>query len=188
VENTQNLPEFQYFPSIPRLKRTCCITEKLDGTSSQIYISDDLSVIAAGSRNRWITPEDDNYGFARWVQEHKEELLKLGPGRHYGEFWGAGIQRRYGLKEKRFSLFNVTRWTAPDAVLPACCHLVPVLYQGDFSTTIVDSALENLRLSGSWAAPGFMQPEGIVVYLPAARHLFKATLDGDGHKSAKKEV
>jgi hypothetical protein len=56
-----NLPPFESFPSIPRLKRTCCVSEKLDGSNAQIYIPDDSSFVAAGSRNRWITPQDDNY-------------------------------------------------------------------------------------------------------------------------------
>lgn len=112
-------PEFGSFAKIPRLSRTAIATEKIDGTNAQIWISDDGSEIAAGSRNRWITPEDDNYGFARWVQEHRDQLITLGPGRHYGEWWGSGIQRRYGLAEKRFSLFNVQRWQHNEN-LPPC--------------------------------------------------------------------
>lgn len=50
------------------------------------------------SRTRWITPEDDNYGFAKWANENKEELLKLGIGQHFGEWWGSGIQRGYNLQ------------------------------------------------------------------------------------------
>lgn len=178
------LPEFQSFARIPRLKRDCVISEKIDGTNAQVWISDDLSVVAAGSRNRWLTPESDNYGFAAWVRAHAEELRALGPGHHYGEWWGSGIQRRYGLSEKRFSLFNTSRWTENQP--PACCGVVPVLYKGPFSTEAVEGALNQLRDKGSVAAPGFMNPEGVVVFLAAAGHLFKVTLDGDGHKGAKK--
>lgn len=175
-------PEFKPFDSIPRLKRGCVISEKIDGSNALVFIGDD-GTIRAGSRNRWITPEDDNFGFARWVHENAAELAKLGPGYHYGEWWGAGIQRRYGLTEKRFSLFNAGRWGDP-ATRPACCGVVPVLYEGPFSTQQVDMALDQLRAGGSVAAPGFMQPEGIVVYLTANRALYKVTLDGDGHKGA----
>lgn len=177
------LPEFRPFESIARLKRSCVVTEKIDGTNAQIWISDDLSIVAAGSRTRWITPSDDNYGFARWVQENAENLRALGPGRHYGEWWGAGIQRRYGLSEKRFSLFNVGRWS--NNPYPACCSLVPVLHEGEFSTDAVDNALERLKSGGSVAAPDFMDPEGVVVYMPQSRTLYKVTLGGDGHKSAR---
>jgi hypothetical protein len=173
---------FEAFPSIARLSRNCVISEKIDGTNAQVYVGED-GVVLAGSRSRWITPESDNMGFARWVAEHADELRTgLGPGRHFGEWWGAGIQRRYGLKEKRFSLFNAARWT--DDVRPACCHVVPVLYEGIFTSTAVDQALEALALGGSAAAPGFMDPEGVVVYVAASRTLFKKTLKGDEHKGA----
>ena len=64
-------PTFQAFPSIPRLFRECMITEKLDGTNRVVWISDDGAEIRAGSRSRWITQDEDNFGFARWVEEHR---------------------------------------------------------------------------------------------------------------------
>ncbi len=173
---------FEAFPKIPRLNREVIITEKLDGTNAVIHIGED-DVITAGSRSRWITPEDDNYGFARWVKINEEELRKLGYGTHFGEWWGAGIQRCYNVKEKRFSLFNVHRWT--DDVRPACCHVVPTLYKGLFSTAAVGHCLEMLRTAGSAAAPGFMQPEGIIVFHTAAQAMFKATLDKDDEPKGK---
>lgn len=176
-------PEFQAFAPIPRLKRACVVSEKIDGTNAQVWFSDDCETMLVGSRNRWITPEDDNFGFARWCHDHCDELKALGPGSHYGEWWGAGIQRRYGLDEKRFSLFNSARWKDER---PACCHVVPVLYDGPFSTEAIDAALASLAANGSVAAPGFMDPEGIVVYLSAARSLFKVTLGDDGHKGQRK--
>lgn len=181
-------PEFKPFESIPRLRRSCIVSEKIDGSNALVFIADD-GTIHAGSRNRWITPEDDNFGFARWVHEHAAELASLGPGYHYGEWWGAGIQRRYGLAEKRFSLFNSGRWGesgADVAKKPACCHVVPVLYGGPFDTGAIDRVAHGLAETGSVAAPGFMQPEGIVIYVAAARKLFKYTLDGDGHKGERK--
>jgi len=177
--------EFEAFPSIPRLKRGCVISEKLDGTNAQVYVGED-GLVLAGSRSRWITPEDDNFGFARWVAEHTDELRTgLGPGRHFGEWWGAGIQRRYGLADKRWSLFNAGRWGGPDRPAPACCHVVPVLYSGDFSTDVVERTLAELARDGSRAAPGFMKPEGVVVYMTAARTTYKVTLGDDGHKGAR---
>src|SRR6266404_7201095 len=97
--------EFVAFPKIPRISREMIITEKLDGTNAQVWIGD-YGEFQTGSRNRWITPgkATDNAGFAGWCEENKEELLKLGPGHHFGEWWGRGIQRTYGLNEKRFSL------------------------------------------------------------------------------------
>jgi hypothetical protein len=170
-------PEFQGFPKIERLSRDIIITEKIDGTNAQIYI-DDWGEIFAGSRNRWVTPQDDNYGFARWVEGNKTELLKLGEGRHFGEWWGQGIQRGYGLKEKRFSLFNVARWI-PEEVVPEGVFTVPMLYTGEFDTSAINRALMVLRSEGSMAAEGFMDPEGIVVYHTAGNVGFKKTIEND---------
>ena len=183
--------EFQPFAKMARLNREIVVTEKLDGTNAQIYIGEDGS-IRAGSRNRWITPNDDNYGFARWCWDNKDELVKLGPGRHFGEWWGNGIQRRYGLAEKRFSLFNVGRWFVESSVPgvcridtgvvfpgPACCHVVPTLWRGQFREAPISTVLDNLRYGGSVAAPGFMDPEGIVIFHTAANSYFKVTLKND---------
>lgn len=171
------MAEFEAFQKIARLKRDCVITEKIDGTNAQIFIGED-GEFACGSRSRWITPQDDNYGFAAWAYTHRDELMQLGPGRHFGEWWGSGIQRRYDMTEKRFSLFNVGRWNETNPP-PAICNTVPTLYAGPFSTGAVDDIVEELRYRGSSAAPGFMKAEGVIVYLPAARELFKVTLEKD---------
>lgn len=175
--------EFQEFPKMPRLSREVIITEKIDGTNAQVFITEDGQILA-GSRTRWITPELDNFGFAAWVRDNAADLLALGPGRHFGEWWGSGIQSGYGLSkgEKRFSLFNVSRWGESR---PACCHVVPVLYRGIFDTAAVDACLEDLRVNGSRAAPGFMRPEGVVVFHVAGNCGFKKTLGNDGHKGAR---
>lgn len=167
--------DFQDFPKMARLSREIVITEKIDGTNAQVCVADDGTVLA-GSRTRWITPGDDNFGFAAWVAEHADELRELGPGRHFGEWWGQGIQRKYGLSERRFSLFNTSRWG--DA-RPACCHVVPELYRGPFDSFAVDAVLQRLSFEGSAAAPGFMKPEGIVVFHTAGNVGFKKTLEKD---------
>lgn len=164
-------------PKMARWSRPILVTEKIDGTSAVIYIPDDLSAVYAGSKNRWLTPQSDNFGFARWVEEHKEELKSLGPGWHRGEWWGAGIQRRYDMTEKVFSLFNATRWT--DDVRPACCRVVPILYHGPNLPGVAENVIQHLQVDGSHAAPGFMKPEGIVIYHLAAGVGFKKTIEGD---------
>jgi len=187
---------FTPFPKLARLQREVIITEKIDGTNAQIYITDDGRMLT-GSRTRWITPEDDNFGFAKWARDNKDELMQLGPGRHFGEWWGQGIQRKYGLDERRLSLFNDSRWClhgeTPEQiptgdprivkmqeVLPACCHLVPILWQGLFTSAIPTVHLHVLEKNGSKAAPGFTRPEGIVVFHVAGNVGFKMTLDNDG--------
>lgn len=165
---------FVGFPKIARLNREIVITEKIDGTNAQIYINE-AGELLAGSRTRWIYPgKEDNYGFAGWVERNATELLKLGPGHHFGEYWGAGIQRRYNQNQKNFSLFR------QPLVLPWCCLVVPVLYRGIWDgSPVVAGCLEGLRFGGSVAAPGFDKPEGIVVYHTAANVSFKVTLEND---------
>lgn len=175
--------EFSPFRKIPRLFRECVISEKIDGTNASITITPEGELLVA-SRNGWITPDKDNYGFAKWATEHKEELMTLGEGIHFGEWWGSGCQRGYGLVkgEKRFSLFNTSRWLLSPP--PACCHVVPILFQGEFSTEAVVHCLDALRAKGSRASPGFMKPEGVVCFHTASQSYFKATLEKDQeHKS-----
>jgi len=102
--------EFQEFPKIARLKREVLISEKIDGANTAIVIADDGQVYCQ-SRTKFITPQDDYKGFANWVEKNKSALIEqLGYGIHYGEWWGAGLGRGYGLNEKRFSLFNTHIW------------------------------------------------------------------------------
>lgn len=193
---------FQEFPKMARLSREVIITEKIDGTNAQIFITagilddySDRNIIAvvdgfsirAGSRNKWIIPgkQTDNAGFAAWVKYNAEELVKLGEGRHFGEWWGQGIQRGYNMKEKVFSLFNVERWVN-DEVRPKCCRVVPELWRGNMDDIQngVNLSMFHLREEGSKAAPGFMDPEGIIIYHTAANICFKKTIkDDDKHKS-----
>lgn len=193
--------EFTPYPKTPRLRRGVIVTEKLDGTNAQVVITredpiaalldGDTTVVAhngelvmrVGSRSRWICPgkTSDNYGFAGWCYENMTELFKLGEGQHFGEWYGLGIQRGYGLTNKRFALFNPDRWGAHNPDTPACCEVVPVLYRGDLAG--IDQAILDLRMNGSVAVPGFMQPEGVIVYHSAARQAFKVLLENDeGHK------
>lgn len=192
------------FPKIPRFYRNITITEKIDGTNALIEITHYTSnlddnllpepppsdaivlgqyMLRAGSRKRWLSPgkETDNFGFAAWVADNAEELTKLGPGHHYGEWWGKGIQRTYDLTERRFSLFNTHRWSDP-LTRPSCCHVVPVLYSGMISASEILYQLDRLRNLGSMAAPGYMNPEGIIIFHEAANLPFKVTLGGDESK------
>jgi hypothetical protein len=212
--------DFNAWPKTPRLYRESWVTEKIDGTNAQVAILpatseqvvDNKHAIAAfadptsptgyylmfaGSRTRWVTPSSDNYGFAAWVLENHVALKQLGEGRHFGEWWGRGINRNYGLTDRKFSLFNTIRWCLHNATpelipngnprqepqyqkpLPACVGLVPVLERGTFCESLVETALLRLRIEGSFAAPGFRNPEGIVVFHTAANHGFKVLIEND---------
>lgn len=174
--------EFRNYPKTPRLFRDCIITEKIDGTNAAIIVTDDGKV-GAQSRNRLIHIGQDNMGFAAWVNEHQQALVDiLGPGYHYGEWWGSGIQRGYGLEKgkKRFSLFNTHRWENVDlwGAVPGLGN-VPVLYKGPFTEVAVRHTLNALVENGSQAAPGFMQPEGVIVFHAASRQTYKVLAEDD---------
>lgn len=217
------MSDYPAFGKIPRFHRDVVITEKIDGTNGLVSIEDVTAIshlgarstqdlverigdttyiegtetvlaIKAGSRNRWLSPgKEDNYGFAAWVHSNAEELVQLGPGNHYGEWWGQGIGRKYGLDHKRFSLFNSGRWydamendEAPDfcpkaVPAPEICHVVPVLGGSDGSEigAAVGGTISLLRNFGSLAAEGFMKPEGIIIFHTASRQSYKVTLEKD---------
>ena len=211
--------EFKAWPKIPRLsKMQCSITEKLDGTNASIHIAalphvsegdqpkHDPNLLAyrygmdasawgmwAGSRTRWISPENDNFGFAKWAQDNSKVLFEqLGPGTHYGEWWGQGIQRTYGLTKKYFTLFNPWRYGAgQNPEIPTASEqikqdkllgTVPILSQAQYSPSEVGEATYQLETTGSVAVPGWMKPEGIVVYI--GKDTYKVVINGDENKRA----
>ena len=207
---------FEPFPKVPRLSRPVVITEKIDGTNASVTIitSEQVSLLTpdgaavldemgifspardswlmAASRKRWIKPGNDNFAFAHWAWDNYAELIEgLGEGTHYGEWWGSGIQRGYGLPkgEKRFSLFNTGRWrkdgakfgglASADELCPECCHVVPILAMADgLSEEGADRVIDVLRDHGSYATP-FMDPEGIMMYHRHSNQYFKKTIKDD---------
>jgi hypothetical protein len=192
-------PEFREFPKIYRMRREILITEKIDGSNASIYVPEDpAEPLVAGSRTRWIYPgPTDNYGFAAWVAAHSEELRSLGPGVHFGEWWGAGINKRYPeVTEKRFSLFNVKRWIGESLMPrdckeatppPSCCRVVPILGVSPYGLEWagISAVLDDLKANGSIASRGNMRPEGIVVFHVSSRHLFKIMLERDDEPKGK---
>ncbi|MFF3312483.1 RNA ligase family protein [Streptomyces sp. NPDC002952] len=202
--------EFTPWPKTKRLFRDIVVTEKIDGTNAAVHITavphdppgelvvypgewvspvvDGVRyVVSAQSRTRIISPgkTTDNYGFAAWVYEHVDELVRLlGEGIHFGEWWGRGIQRNYGMEGRRFSLFNTERYdhlNHDDAAMfgSSRVNTVPVLYSGTFSEADICRALADLKEFGSHAAPAFDNPEGVCVYHTQTRNVFKVTLDNN---------
>jgi len=177
VALTKPLEPFLEFPKIPRLNREVVVSEKLDGTNASVYITE-AGTIHAASKSKWIDEADDNHGFAKWVAEHAQELMALGPGYHRGEWHGSGINKnRNRLPDKRWALFNTTRWTT-DTPPPACCSVVPILYRGPFDTTILNGLLSTMREQGSRAYPG-TPGEGIIIFHTASTQFWKATTERD---------
>lgn len=207
-------PDFKAWPKISRLFRSVVVTEKIDGTNAAVLIdhkyvqhaakpgdiehggiiidlfpdsyTPHLVWVGAQSRKRLITPETDNHGFAAWVRTNAWRLAPmLGEGRHFGEWWGSGIQRGYGLEkgEKRFSLFNISKYDYVNDH-PASAELgiatVPIIDRHDiFDTNMINYSLNKLIVDGSYASPGFDRPEGIVTFHEASNTLFKTLVEND---------
>jgi len=167
---------FKPFDKISRLfEQPICVTEKIDGTNAVVVISADCTEIRAGSRTRWISPEDDNYGFAKWVEANKEDLKLLGPGYHFGEWWGQGIQRGYGMTKKVFSLFNVNRWDNESR--PACCDVVPTVFKGkDWPEDPIHKKLPHSLAAAKYGVT-FEATEGLVYWFANAKMYFKVIWD-----------
>ena len=218
--------EFEAWPKTPRLRKPAIYTEKIDGTNGAVVVkelnpynyhfslddgdavqngnviivereeTETYFAVTAQSRKRLISPQDDNYGFARWVHENAHALVEvLGEGRHFGEWWGSGIQRGYGLKngEKYFSLFNVSRWNEKDedtdqllpygkaelAKVPQL-RTVPLLATTEtFDTEHVNWILSLLESEGSQAVDHLWDAEGVIVYHTASRQVYKAFCNDD---------
>jgi hypothetical protein len=201
------MAEFVEYGKTKRLFRDIIVTEKIDGTNVGLHIEPlgdvaevpadtdglasgaivlvghDLFKLTAQSRNRLIYPGKgtDNYGFAEFVRNNGAELVTcLGVGLHFGEWWGQGINRGYGVSYRRWSLFNTDKYKHVNVQLDgAQVDTVPVLYHGTFSGSMIFCALEDLAENGSKAAPGYDDPEGIVIYHSQARMNFKVTLNNN---------
>lgn len=158
--------EFKSFDKIQQIgKLMMSITQKIHGTNAQICVFKNgygRMDVLAGSRNRWLSVDDDNYGFAAFVEANKQEIIeKLGEGRHFGEWAGPGINGGEGLSEKTFYLFNWRRWK--DHELPPRTSTVPVLYVGKADLDQIDLSMNLLKEGGSKISPGYMIVEGVVV-------------------------
>lgn len=173
--------EFIGWPKTPRLFKPIVITEKIDGTNGAVVITDDGDVYAQ-SRTRLISIHDDNHGFARWVYDNSFGLREtLGPGRHFGEWWGWRINRGYSCKqgERYFSLFNTKKWgylTQEESPVPGLT-VVPTIFTGIFDTALVMEAAAWLKETGSFAKPGFDRPEGLCLFHEASGQIYKYPFD-----------
>ena len=174
--------EFKSFNKIEHLdKLQMRVTQKIHGTNAQVVIYQYESTndiwheprigIKIGSRNRWITPNDDNYGFATFVEENKETLINLlGLGQHFGEWAGPGINSGEGLRERCWILFDPWRYKTIPEDYPPRVKPVPILHEGEISPTTITNIMDDLIMNGSKLVPGYMKPEGIVVSINGQRY------------------
>jgi hypothetical protein len=56
-----------------------------------------------------------------------------------------------------------------------------------FDTFMAQEAIDKLKMYGSLAVPGFMNPEGIVVFHVAGNLMFKKTIKNDESPKGKGE-
>jgi len=118
--------QFQKWPSIELLHNLCRSLEKveevptlsyrakikLDGTNAGVQIFSDGRV-AAQSRTQIITPDNDNMGFANWVDRNIEFFSNLASSEHltiFGEWCGKGVQKRTAISKidrKVFVIFAI---------------------------------------------------------------------------------
>lgn len=155
------------------------VTEKLDGTNGLVFVDLETDTVLAGSRNRWITPEDDNYGFAKFVQENREDLKLLGDGYHYGEWWGQGIQRRYDMDRKVFSLFNAIRWQEER---PICCDVVPLVFcgtQAEYDVAFEEDIKHRPSTAAQLYQKNYENVEGYIIWLVGTQKYMKHIINGE---------
>lgn len=195
------------YPSFNKIERLeniyCIISEKIDGTNGLIEINYDS--VKFGSKNRYLESHEDNAGFMNFYSYHKnifintakelnekeieisgETLTKyeeIYPIHIYGEWFGKGIQRGYGLDKKFFMPFN------PEYAELLIEHEVPhivrpyILYEGKFSEKVATSSMHFLKEEGSYVIPKYMKPEGIVIYFPKYNFYLKDTFEGPKWKT-----
>lgn len=171
---------FTEFSKIERLDNcNVTITQKLHGTNASVWIYKDVNgelQLKTGKRTGWCTPEHDNFGFSKFVHEHKQEFIdKLGEGVWYGEWVGPGINSGEGLTEKRLALFAV--YKLGDRPLPPRVDKVPILWQGNLINMNVKEVMANLKINGSKYVPGFMRCEGIVIQLDRSNTKLKCVFE-----------
>lgn len=151
-EKEDTMGQFKGWGSTTRENKNKTITEKLDGTNACIVAQD--GKVQAQSRKRMITPDDDNYGFARWVYNNAGALLDtLGYGYHYGEWYGEGIQKNpLGIEGKRFALFHATKYTEAngfDLERVDGLETVPLLHHGQCGVWTIPNIIQDLYTYGS---------------------------------------
>lgn len=205
-EKENTMGEFKGWGSTPRFHKGLTITEKLDGTNACIVIYN--GEVRAQSRKRLITPDDDNYGFARWVYDNAGVLTDtLGYGYHYGEWFGEGIQKNpLGIEGKRFALFHATKYTEQngyDLNKVDGLETVPLLFHGQANASTIPTVLSDLLTYGTKVVgakaedvrsgiPGLetevvyrkaAEAEGIIVWHKETQQKYKILLKDDAfHK------
>jgi len=114
---------------------------KIHGTNAGIQVTPGGKVVAQ-SRNRVVTPIDDNLDFAKWVATTSERWARLMPCVVYGEWCGLGVQKGVAISEvndRQFCVFAIT--------IPA------TVYDGGFDAQGVTSIIYEPDDIEQWLRP-----------------------------------
>lgn len=116
VELFHNIVKYvdKYVESPPKITYKAKV--KLHGTNAGVRIRN--GEVAAQSRSQIITPDNDNNGFAKWVEANKDFFLTANTeiGGHefemtiFGEWCGPGIQKGTAINQvgrKQFAIFSI---------------------------------------------------------------------------------
>ena len=169
--------EFTPWPKINRLKSMAVtVTYKVDGTNAAVHIRDG-KLVACQSRNKFITPEQDNMGFANWAYSNADVLSHLGDGIHFGEWACPNIQKNpHKLEKKKFFLFNAHRYEdlmededRRKILIAADIEVVPVLYNGEYDEAVI----RDIMTHHAEIDEGF---EGVIIYFHDFRTYMKRTV------------
>lgn len=141
-------------------------TVKTHGTSGAIGYSAEREIWCQ-SRERIITPQSDNYGFAAFVDKNKEEILEilLETGKAlslnfeteslvlYGEWCGEKVQKGVSISSlpRMFVIFDIllvtkhgNRWIDPFSIPPVCRPEINVYSVSHFPSFEWKVSFENL--------------------------------------------
>ena len=126
---------------------------KLHGTNAAVVFHKDGRV-EFQSRERVLTPEDDNAGFCKWGMNHLEELKETYDNIRYhldisafesiaifGEWCGPGINKNVGINQlptKMFVIFNITGVNGDMREELQPDEIKTLVYHYDDITTIYD--------------------------------------------------
>ncbi len=141
--------------------RTKC---KLHGMNHAIQVHTNGTIVCQ-SRTAILTPEADNAGFAKWVEENKEPWNEAMGFVVYGEWVGKGIQKSVALAElpnKVFAVFAARRLPIeefsedlivdPQTLRELICH-IPETYVIPWYQSPLDTTLLTIQLDIDWSLP-----------------------------------
>lgn len=196
---------FKSWPKTPRGEGPALYTEKLNGenvgiifqrrfdTESKMDMNNVMFVdtntnesfvlrVAAQTRNRMATIDDDQVGIAKWVSERRYsltlDLYDFNRGaeleHHYGEF-----VKGKGLKVPHVFLFNAGRWRGAEFTTDGL-SVVPVLYEGTHTHEQLTATLRDLEENGSKVLDG--PAEGVIVFHKHDKSVKKYFCKGQGQK------